>query len=95
MKKFTLTCLLLILGISLVVNCGRNTGPASSGGATAQGGNPGGNAEAWGKPEKLKFKIPVTVQQVQRGRMYAYLQAVGTVVPIKEIEIKPEMTGRI
>ena len=49
----------------------------------------------WGKPEKPKFKIPVPVERVERGRMYAYLQAVGSVVPVKEIEIKPEMTGRI
>jgi len=49
----------------------------------------------WGKPEKPKFKIPVTVSELKRGRMYAYLQAVGTIVPMKEIEIKPEMTARI
>ncbi|MBZ0255765.1 efflux RND transporter periplasmic adaptor subunit, partial [bacterium] len=28
-------------------------------------------------------------------RMYAYLQAVGTVVPVQEIEVKSEMAGRI
>ncbi|MDX9752614.1 MAG: efflux RND transporter periplasmic adaptor subunit, partial [bacterium] len=47
------------------------------------------------KPEKPTFKIPVTIEEIKRGRMYAYLQAVGTVTPVKEIEIKPEMNGRI
>lgn len=61
-------------------------------GPQAQGkdGKPG-----MGKPEKPKFKIPITAERVERGRMYAYLQAVGTVIPIMELEMKPEMTGRI
>ncbi len=81
--------LILVAGLSLLAGCGFFGGGKSS---TFQGKATGEN---WGKPEKPQFKIPVTVQQIDRGRMYAYLQAVGTVVPIKEIEIKPEMTGRI
>lgn len=63
------------------------------GGANNQfSGNAGGS---WGKPERPRFKIPVTAVQLERGRMFSYLQAVGTVAPVKEIELKPEMTGRI
>ncbi|HOJ62263.1 MAG TPA: efflux RND transporter periplasmic adaptor subunit, partial [bacterium] len=91
MVKLTQSCLLLIVGISLICGCGSNREPVQSAGTAGKADNPG----AFGKPEKPKFKIPVTVQPVHRGRMYAYLQAVGTIVPIKEIEIKPEMTGRI
>ncbi len=82
--------LLILVSLSLVIGCNQSSeqGPMS---AQAQGEGRGN----WGKPEKPKFKIPVTVERVERGRMYAYLQAVGSVVPVKEIEIKPEMTGRI
>ena len=53
------------------------------------------NKAKLGKPTKPKFKIPVTVEKVKRGRMYAYLEAVGTVNPVKELEIKPETTERV
>lgn len=81
----------VVLGMTLLTGCGYFGVGSPSGGVMAQG-KMGDN---WGKPEKPKFKIPVTVERVQRGRMYAYLQARGTVVPIKELELKPEMTGRI
>lgn len=88
--------LLVTLGLVLAAGCGFFGGKPQVG-APGQGsqtafGKPG---EGFGKPEKPKFKIPVTVESVARGRMYAYLQARGTVVPIKELEMKPEMTGRI
>ena len=56
-----------------------------------------GVAEAAGpkKPKARKFKIPVTVRRLIRGPMNAYLQAVGTIRPLKEVEIKAEMSGRI
>lgn len=95
MKKMRFL-LLAMLGFSLAAGCGyfggksnvQNSAPGAAGGT----GKPGG---PFAKPEKPKFKIPVTVERVSRGRMYAYLQARGTVVPIKELELKPEMTGRI
>ncbi len=88
--------LVTALGLALTTGCGYFSGKsagneAGKGTGVAQG-KPGEN---WGKPEKPKFKIPVTVERVNRGRMYAYLQARGTVVPIKELELKPETTGRI
>lgn len=96
MKKACLKkayCLLPVLfGLILVAGCGFKSGNSGVSGQTMGQGKPGG---AIGKPEKPKFKIPVTVERVTRGRMYAYLQARGTVVPIKELELKPEMTGRI
>jgi RND family efflux transporter MFP subunit len=57
----------------------------------------GRGAEAAGpkKPAALQFRIPVTVERLSRGPMNAYLQAVGTIRPIKEIEVKAEMSGRI
>lgn len=65
------------------------------GGGKEQGGR--GTAQAAGpkKPEKPKFKIPVTAQVLHRGPMNAYLQAVGTIRPLKEIEVKSEASGRI
>ncbi|MBN2330058.1 MAG: hypothetical protein JXR73_23155, partial [Candidatus Omnitrophica bacterium] len=83
----------LTIGLALAVGCGKGEDakkpepPKTAGGEKA-------NAD-WGKPEKPKFKIPVTVEKMERGRMFAYLQARGTVVPIKELELKPEATGRI
>jgi len=65
-------------------------------GSDAKGKGRANRSESnWGKPKKPSFKIPVTVEQIDRDRMYAYLQAVGTVVPTKEIELKCEMPGRI
>lgn len=78
----------ITVSLSLLAGCSQGTNPQM----TLAEDKPGGN---WGKPEKPKFKIPVTAKPIRRERMYAYLEAVGTVVPIKEIEIKPEMTARI
>ncbi len=47
------------------------------------------------KPDRPRFKIPVTVTRLERERMYAYTQEVGSIVPIKQVEIKPEYNGRI
>ena len=93
MKKLQVL-LFVAFGLVFLMGCG------FSGGNSA-GNNPGANVSKVGnggdfkKPEKPKFKIPVTVDKVTRGRMFAYLQARGTVVPIRELELKPEMTGRI
>ena len=81
---------LLVALLTCTLGCGWFGG--SSGPQGQMMGMTGGQ---FGKPERPKFKIPVTVQTLKRGRMYAYLQAVGTVVPVKEIELKPEMTGRV
>ncbi|RJP32881.1 MAG: efflux RND transporter periplasmic adaptor subunit [Candidatus Omnitrophota bacterium] len=89
MKRIRLF-IILLFGITLLTGCGYFSGGNRS--AMNVNGTTGGN---WGKPEKPKFKIPVTAQRIERGRMYAYLQAVGTIVPIREVEIKPEMTARI
>ncbi len=83
----------VILCCFLISNCGWFGG---SSGESGKGNWTAGRANSnWGKPKKPSFKIPVTVEQIERERMYAYMQAVGTVVPTKEIEIKPEMAGRI
>ncbi len=92
--KMVRSFLILTLGIALITGCGYFGGKSNKAGQGSKlsQGKPGGN---FGKPQKPKFKIPVTVERVTRGRMFAYLQARGTVVPIKELEIKPEMSGRI
>ncbi|MGC9328656.1 MAG: efflux RND transporter periplasmic adaptor subunit [Candidatus Hinthialibacter sp.] len=83
----------LTLGLALVMGC--SSGDDSNKPNQTQTDSNGNPNSEWGKPQKAKFKIPVTVEQVDRGRMYAYLQARGTVVPIKELELKTETTGRI
>ncbi len=87
MKHFQKIFLILVVAV-IGFGCGQQSG-------NYEKRNFGGGKGTFDKPEKPKFKIPVTVERVKRGRMYAYLQEVGTIVPIKEIEIKPEMTGRI
>lgn len=83
----------LTLILVLTTGCGWFGGGGGGENNSARGGGQGGD---WSKkPEKPKFKIPVTVQELERGRMVAYLQAVGTVVPIRDIEVKSEMAGRI
>lgn len=77
-------------------SCGYLGFGGKSDSAKGGGNKPGAAAGNWEKkPEKPKFKIPVTVEKIERDRMYAYLQAVGTVVPVKELEVKSEMSGRI
>ncbi|MEW6235160.1 MAG: efflux RND transporter periplasmic adaptor subunit [Candidatus Omnitrophota bacterium] len=87
----SLRSLLVFLLLAAMLSACWKSGVGPQGAQNA--GKPGD--PKWGKPEKPKFKIPVTVAQLKRGRMYAYLQAVGTVVPMKEIELKPEMMARI
>jgi len=89
MKNSRLVLLLLFCTIVLS-GCGFISGMMSK-----QSGNKDAASGNLKKPEKPKFKIPVTAETLKRGRMYSYLQAVGTVVPSKEIDIKPEMSGRI
>lgn len=90
MKRLILPVFALVLVVSLI-GCSRQN---TEGGRPVAGGN-SSEGRNWGKPERPSFKIPVTVEPVNRGRMAEYLQAVGTVVPVRELEIKPEMTGRI
>ncbi|MFH1743911.1 MAG: efflux RND transporter periplasmic adaptor subunit [bacterium] len=85
--------ILALTSCLLLSNCGRK----GSGDGKQGGSGRGGVAEAADpkKPEARKFKIPVTVQSLSRGSMNAYLQAVGTIRPLKEVEIKSEMSGRV
>lgn len=86
---------LFVIGTVLVLLAGCGGGRNNPADSMGRGGGQGGSQASMQKPEKPSFKIPVTAQPVERGRMVSYLQAVGTVVPIREVEIKPEMTGRI
>ncbi|MDP8243913.1 MAG: efflux RND transporter periplasmic adaptor subunit [Candidatus Hinthialibacter antarcticus] len=86
----------LFLVAVLFASCGYFGFGGKSGSAKGGDKKSGATAGNWEKkPEKPKFKIPVTVEVIERDRMYAYLQAVGTVVPVKELEVKSEMSGRI
>ena len=92
--KKTGSCRTIFLGLALsVFLCG--CGYFGIGGNKSPNTNAQSDKAKLGKPSKPKFKIPVTVEKVKRGRMYAYLEAVGTVNPVKELEIKPEMTERV
>jgi RND family efflux transporter MFP subunit len=97
--KMVRSLLILTLGIALMTGCGFFGGKSSKEGKKTERGSTVSKGKLgkpnFNKPFKPKFKIPVTVERVTRGRMFAYLQARGTVVPIKELEIKPEMSGRI
>ncbi len=91
--KISFRIVALALAVAVVAGCGM-FGSGNNKTAASGGKKPG--AAQWDKkPEKPKFKIPVTVERLERERMYAYLQAVGTVVPVKEIDVKSEMSGRI
>ncbi len=90
MKRLQIFSFIFLCAI-LMFSCGRDdSGPS---GQSAGGGN--GRDRNFGKPEKPQFKIPVTAKKLERDRMYAYLQEVGSIVPIKEVELKPEITARI
>ncbi|MBI1390768.1 MAG: efflux RND transporter periplasmic adaptor subunit [bacterium] len=93
--KTLLRLVVLTLTVTMAAGCGMWGGKPNADNNNRGGQSANADGKPFGKPEKPKFKIPVTVQTLQRGRMYSYLQAVGTVVPIKEVEIKSEMTGRI
>ncbi len=82
--------LITLLSISFLMSgCGFIGGDKGEAGrGTAQAAGPH-------KPETPKFKIPVTAQVLHRGPMNAYLQAVGTIRPLREIEVKSEASGRI
>lgn len=80
----------VLLVTGLFVGCGNSGGEGNRGNFAARGGGGGFN-----RPERPQFKIPVTVTEVNRQRMYAFTQEVGTIVPLKQVEIKPEITGRI
>jgi len=95
MKRLHVAVSALII-MAMVSGCGWFGGQNNGGGQQGRGGQQARTGgEGWGKPEKPQFKIPVTAEVIERERMFAYLQAVGTVVPTKEVELKPEMTGRI
>ena len=88
-QKLNIPCMLLLALTLLFSGCGQG---GSNSNYERIGGKPGGS---FGKPERPKFKIPVTAMRVKRERMYAYLEQTGTVIPIKDFELKPEMTERI
>lgn len=92
--KPTVALMIAVFGFTLLAGCGGARNNPSGDQNVGPGGGRGGQVAAT-RPQTPQFKIPVTAQEIQRGRMISYLQAVGTVVPVREIELKPEMTGRI
>lgn len=82
-------CLVIVIATCLFAGCGQ------SGGERPRGNFNAGAGGGFKRPERPQFKIPVTVIEVKRQRMYAYTQEVGSIVPVKQVEIKPEITGRI
>lgn len=84
--------MVITVSVSMLAGCGfsggNNEGNRGGGGFNARGGG-------LNRPERPQFKIPVTVTQIKRQRMYAYTQEVGSIVPVKQVEIKPEIQGRI
>ncbi|HOE10890.1 MAG TPA: efflux RND transporter periplasmic adaptor subunit [bacterium] len=84
---------LALISCLLMFGCNRSQpgDPDGKGGGTGSSGSSGGP----NKPEARTFRIPVTAQLLTRGPMNAYLQAFGTIRPLKEVELKAEMSGRI
>ncbi|HQP97056.1 MAG TPA: efflux RND transporter periplasmic adaptor subunit [bacterium] len=77
----------------MMVGCNRSQPDNRDG--RGRGSNSSDRSNGPKKPEARTFRIPVTAQLLARGSMNAYLQAFGTIRPLKEVELKAEMSGRI